>query len=166
MTPKPDVPPESLAVAPQGLPDSAAPQDAKEQSEVGKSRSNRTKAPIKTGLSIIMQEEQPLPARKQRRASMHDVTDYSVFDFSSDESTDEELLINPDVPTRPRSRRGSSSPPKKVTRVTELVEEDWTWLDEDSDDLERQMKQRSARRKRAKRAKSESPRKQLLKYQT
>lgn len=105
---------------------------------------------------------------------------------SSDESTtDEELLIHPDAPSarsrprapvRPRASGPAPAAPAprslgpKATRVRQLVEEDWTWLEEDSDEFEREMRQqRSARRKRAKRAKSESlaqvQAKQLLRYQ-
>ncbi|XP_034255665.1 uncharacterized protein LOC117653831 isoform X2 [Thrips palmi] len=203
--PAPAPVPAPLPRDPQPLPGEAvegppASLDAKEQSEVGKAnRSPRAKASLKTGLSVLVQDNRQLhvPTRAPRRASMHDVTDYSVFDFSSDESTDEELLINPDAPsarsrsrstqgpgTIPGSAPGTTAPgtttpgattttpspghapcPQRVkkpadARVRRLLEEDWTWLEEDSDEYEREARQqRSARRKRARRAaKSEAVR--------
>lgn len=50
-------------------------------------------------------------------------------------------------PPRPRVKKAAHA------RVRRLLEEDWTWLEEDSDEYEREARQqRSARRKRAKRA--------------
>jgi len=111
-------------------------------------------------------------ARKQRRASTHDATDYSVFDFSSDESSvgavaepsaDGGALAAAGNPAR-APRRESVSPPKKgagavcaPSRVQELVEEDWTWLDDSESEKEKRKK--LARRKRTKK-KSDSPKKQ------